>query len=234
MAKGTLEFFGATNPFAAFEGWTFQDGGAISGQSDRPNELGATGDEMKKALINGRENVSATFVGSLAATTSKYKFPKVGSHSNGWHIDQIEVTWDRGAIQPKMTVTGHKHTQGTMHTTCRMYTPSLSDKIAYQAFGAPGSVDTAFALAQGAVVDVRSIKYTVSCTHIDEAGRTGNELAGNNHDGVETLQVELTGKATTEDFTSTWDKTSYGTTPSNTAATSSSFTFEHHLSADAA
>lgn len=234
MAKGTLDFFAPTNPFAAFEGWTFQDGGAINGSSDRHNELGSSGDEIKKALVNGKETTSATFIGNLTATTAKYKFPKIGSHSNGWHIDSIQVVWDRGAIQPKMTVNAHKHTQGTMHTTCRQYTPSLSEKVAYQAFGAPSAVDTAFALATQAVVDVRTITYNVSCTHVDEPGRTGNNLAGNNYDGVETLQIELTGAATTEDYTTTWDKTGYGKTPSNTAATSSSLTLEHHISADAA
>ena len=136
-----------------------------------------------------------------------------------WHIDSIEITWDREQIKPKLTVNAHKHEAGTNHATgsCRTYTATVT--IAAVAFGVPADLG-GVALASGATVDFRSATYTLGVTHIDEPGRSGEQLAGENHDGVETLEVEFTGDATADDceIKTGWTNDQKTTTPSNTAA----------------
>ena len=103
-----------------------------------------------------------------------------------------------------------------------------------QDFGCPSDFGDAFALDAQAVVDLRDATYSCQCTHTDENGRSGEFLKGDNNDGVETLTVNLTGNATSDDYSTTWDATSDSTTPSNSGVTTSSITLEHHLSADEA
>lgn len=227
MAHGTLAIFSPTNLIGDLTGWTFQNGGGKNASKERASELGDDGDELMSALHNGKETATLEFVGAL--TTGNYSFPAVGAHANGWHIDEIQVKWDRGQIRPKMTVTVHRHTEGAMHTTCRTYVSSLSGKIAAQVFGCPSDFDDAFALTQGAVVGMRSATLTVRCSHVDEPNGTGGNLMGDNYDGVETLAVELTGAATADDYETSWDEPDSGDTPSNTGATTRSLNFEHHI-----
>ena len=224
-ANGTLEMFSPVNLIGNVTGWTFQTGGGEGESFDRSQELGDDGDELLSALTNGKKTATLNFVGAL--TTGSYSWPRVGSHANGWHIDRIQIKWDRGQIRPKMTITVHKHTSGTMHSTCREYASSLSGSIAAQAFGCPSTFGTAFALDAESVCAMRSATLTVECSHVDEPNGVGGNLMGDNYDGSEKLEVELTGKSVT--YTSTWDRTDGNGEPSNTGATTSSFTFEHHI-----
>ena len=84
-------------------------------------------------------------------------------------------------------------------------------------------------------MDFRSATYKLEETHIDEPGRNGEQLAGENHDGVETLEVEYTGDATADDYEieTGWTNDQKTTTPSNTAATTTSLNLIHHLINDA-
>ena len=128
----------------------------------------------------------------------------------------------------------HKHETGTNHETgsCRTYTATVT--IAAVAFGVPADLG-GVALASGATVDFRSATYTLGVTHIYEPGRSGEQLAGENHDGVETLEIEFTGGATADDYEieDGWTNDQKTTTPSNTAATTTSLNLIHHLINDA-
>lgn len=238
MAHGTVDFFAPANEISVDSHWTFQDGGDVQKQNERAGELGADGDEVAHALHGAKATTSFTFIHDGGGDA--LAFPKVGAVSGGWHIDEITVSWSRDSIAPKLVVSCHKHLDGTNHAanSCRTYTPSLS-AIAPQAFGCPaaftgGTGKNGFTLAQGSVVDLRDATYSVKCSHVDEANRTGGELAGNNYDCVETLEVNLTGAATADDWTSDWDNVSSGVTPSNTGATGSKLSFEHHVAHDTA
>lgn len=212
------------------ETWEFQNQNAEQRSLDYINELGQRGDEILHALVNGKTSTGWQFVST--ATTDNLTIPKVGQVVGGYHIDSAEVSWDRAQVKPKLTIVGHAHdgVDGG-HNTCRTYTPTIT--VAATAFGVPADLG-AVKLSEAAEVDFRSARYTLACSHIDETGRTGNQLKGENHDGVESFSVEFTGAATSDDYTITdgWSKPSSSKTPSNTGATTSSLELVHHISAE--
>ena len=232
MAHGTVEFFNPTCPITVGTDWDFQTSGQKQTAATYANELGEHGDELRNGTHGKKTTWSWTFVNNLS--TGTISIPKGGLVSGGWHLDSIQITWGRDQIKPKMTVTAHMHEDGTNHTTgsCRTYTATVS--IAAVEFGVPADLG-GVALASGATVDFRSATYTLGLTHIDETARDGTQLAGNNHDGVETLEVEFTGAATADDYEieTGWTNDQKGTTPSNTAATSTSLNLVHHIKNDA-
>lgn len=213
--------------------WEFQNQNAEQRSKDYINELGRSGDEIIKALVNGKTATGWQFV--CTATTSTSILPsglKAGSVVGGYHIDSIEVGWDRGQVKPKITIVAHAHdgVDGG-HNACRTYTPSVS--FAAVAFGIPSDLG-AVALSSEAEVDFRSATYRLAVSHIDETGRSGNQLKGDNHDGVETMNVEFTGDADADDYEieDGWSAPHSGRTPSNTGVTTSSLELVHHISAD--
>jgi len=236
MAHGTIDFFAPVDPNLGLSSeWEFQDGGALNNSKTRAAELGKNGDELRSALHDAKSTTSFVYVFKQPSTpVTHLTFPKVGKVANGWHIDGFSCSWDRAQLAPKLTVNCHRHgTNNHAANDCRTYTPSLTTVSAVD-FGCPAAFGDAFSLTQGAVVDIRSATYAVGVQHLDELNRVGEELRGDNHDGSETLQVDLTGSATADDYTSTWDMPTNGVTPTNTGATSSTFSFEHHISADVA
>lgn len=212
------------------ETWEFQNQNPEQRSLDYINELGKRGDEILHALVNGKTSTGWQFVST--AISGKLKLPKVGLVIGGYHIDSAEVSWDRGAIKPKLTIVGHAHdgVEGG-HNTCRTYSPTI--EVDVTAFGMPADLG-AIKLTETAEVDFRSARYSLACSHIDETGRTGNQLKGNNHDGVESLSVEFTGDAASSDYqiATGWSKPSSSKTPSNTGVTTSSIELIHHISAD--
>jgi len=232
MAHGTVEFFNPTCPITVGADWDFQTCGPKQTADNYANELGQHGDELRHATHGKRTSWSWTFVNNL--DTGTITIPKGGLVSEGWHIDSIQIQWGRDQIKPKMTVNAHRHDNGNPHAdgSCRTYTATVA--IDAVAFGVPGDLG-AIALANGATVDFRSATYTLQVSHIDEPGRDGSQLAGENHDGVETLSVELTGDATADDLEidAAWTNDQKAKTPSNTAATTTSLNLIHHISNDA-
>ena len=232
MAHGTVEFFNPACPITVGSDWEFQTCGPKQTAENYVNELGAHGDEIAHATHGKKTAWSWTFVNKLGS--GNISIPKGGLVSAGWHIDSIQIAWDRQQIQPKMTVNAHMHDAGTNHAagSCRTYTATVT--IAAVAFGVPADLG-GVALANGATVDFRSATYTLGVTHIDEPGRNGEQLAGENHDGVETLSVEFTGDATADDYEieTGWTNDQKTTTPSNTAATTTSLNLIHHIANDA-
>lgn len=230
MAHGTVDFFNPSSPFT-FTGWTFQNAGGQTTSRTYANELGATGNEIMNGTHGPRTSGSWTYV---ASATGALTIPKVGQIVSGWHVDDLSITFSRDRLKPVMTVSAHKHEDGTAHATgdCRTYSASVS--LAAVAFGMPDDLGGA-SLKSGATVDFRSATYKLSCTHVDETGKTGQQLAGNNYDGVETLDCEFTGSATTDDYEieTGWTEQTKGTTPSNVGATTTSLSLVHHVAHDA-
>ena len=214
------------------DSWEFQNQNAEQRSLDYINELGKRGDEILHALVNGKTSTGWQFVST--ANTGTINIPKVGQILGGYHIDSAEVSWDRGAVKPKLTIVGHAHdgVQGG-HNTCRTYSPTI--EVEATTFGIPADLG-AIKLTESAEVDFRSARYSLSCSHIDETGRAGNQLKGENHDGVESLSVEFTGDAAPGDYSISngWSKPSSSRTPSNTGVTTSSIEIVHHIKADEA
>ena len=212
------------------DSWEFQNQNAEQRSLDYINELGRRGDEILHALVNGKTSTGWQFVSTAA--TGNLTLPKIGQILGGYHIDSAEVSWDRGQVKPKLTIVAHAHdgVEGG-HNSCRTYSPTIT--IAATVFGVPTDLG-AVKLTDAAEVDFRSARYSLSCSHIDEPGRAGNQLKGENHDGVESLSIEFTGDAAPGDYSITdgWSKPSSSRTPSNTGVTTSSIELIHHISAD--
>ena len=212
------------------DSWEFQNQNAEQRSLDYINELGKRGDEILHALVNGKTSTGWQFVSTAA--TGKLKLLKVGQVIGGFHIDSEEASWGNNQIKPKMTIVGHAHDGITGgHNTCRTYSPTVEFEAV--AFGVPANLG-GVSLSESAEVDFRSARYSLSCSHIDEPGRAGNQLKGENHDGVESLSVEFTGDAAPGDYSITdgWSKPSSSKTPSNTGVTTSSIELIHHIKAD--
>lgn len=233
MAHGTVEFFGTEGVSAPDidPSWVFQDGGAVSHARTRASELGSSGDEIKSAMHGDKSTTSFTYVfRQPQPAVQHYVWPKVGAVAGGWHVDSFSCAWSRDRASAVLTLNCHRH-DGAAHDAGRTYTPSLA-AVAPVPFGVPSAFGDAFALDAEAAVDLRSATYSVQAQHVDEAARDGTHLRGDNHDGSETLAVELTGAATADDYATSWDMPADTVTPSNAGATATSLTFEHHLAHD--
>ena len=219
--------------------WEFQNQNAEQRALDYVNELGRGGDEIARKLVNGKTTTGWQFLSKHAtgnviappASGQAFAFP-AGAVIGGYHIDSVEIVWDRGQLAPKMTITGHAH-DGVAggHNECRTYSPTVT--IPATTFGVPADLG-GVALSEDAEVDFRGATYRLACSHIDETGRAGAQLKGDNHDGVETLSVEFTGAPTADDYDvgDGWSSTGAGKTPSNTGVTTGSLELVHHIAAD--
>lgn len=233
---GTIDFFAPSGAIdLSSSHWTFQDGGGISTSSQRDSDLKADGDELASTLHNKRSSTSFVYVHD--GESDFYEYPKIGLVSGGWHVDSFRCVWSRDRARAHLTVNCHRHDQGVNHTTApRKYSATLT-AIPVASFGVPsvftgGTGKNAFTLSANAVIDLRSATYEVSCNHIDEPGRLGNTLASQNHDGVESLEIELTGAPTADDYTTDWQLPSSSKTPSNSGVTTASLSLEHHIAHD--
>ena len=231
MSHGTIAFFQSTSPFS-FSGWELQKTNPRRTVLDYLNEFKGDGDELMHASPGSKTSGSWEYILTLAPRTEVViPIPNVGQiSSGGMHLDELTISWGNQQIKPKMTVSAHAHGVGTPHASgdCRQYAASV--EIPVVIFGIPDDLG-AVKLADGAVVDFRSATYKLSCSHIDEPNRTGGQLAGNNYDGVETLEVQFTGNITSDDYeiAQGWSFTDRGIEPSNVGATVSSISLVHHV-----
>ena len=235
---GTVEFFESECPLgdAVDSTWELQNEGGTSKTATRAAETGRDGDELLAKYHDAKTTCSWTFICRQTPGESLV-WPKAGKVKDGWSIDGFSCSWDRAQPQPKLTVNAHRHEGGNAHGSQnnpqgRTYTLDLDVKA--QEFGVPAVFGTAFALTPEAVVDTRSATLNFSVSHIDELGSTGEELRGENHDGVATLQVDLTGAVDDADYKTDWGVGTRSKTPSNTGATASSVNLEKHFAHDAA
>ena len=234
MSATVLGFFKPTDVLSL--------GGSFIPQSDTPSTT------LKRAqglLANGDEGVSKTY-GSETKRVVVYEYqspsgtitlPKLGTIVSSLHIDSADVEYQANGW-PKITVNTHQHGTNPHTTMANKYTPSIT--LPAQ-FGIPrGLLDKAtptpadvFKLStDDAGIGVKSMKYSISCTHLDEDNEVGEHLAGENRDGVEKLDIGLTGIPATVTVGSGWDKLSDGTGKSNTAADTATISLEHHVLRD--
>jgi hypothetical protein len=229
----------AINTLLTLEGaamWIIQTA-APSSSKDRASGLKADGDEAAHVNHNARETVSLTY--KCFATTGNLSLPKVGTVAGGYHIDSVALAYSP-TDWPTLTVTVHKHGDGSTHAddSCRTYS---TDIVFPAQFGVPALLDdntpvtpvSQFAMAATGV-GMRSLSFSLTCTHLDEQGGTGNWLAGENHDGVETLDAEFAGLPDDTDMTyaATWSLVTSGASSGNTTLNSRSVSLTRHIAKD--
>ena len=222
-ASAAQAFFNPTSPFGALTGWSVQNENPTTANT-RAQALGQTGLEIASRTHDSRSNVSATYV----ATAADAPIPRVGQVINGYHVDNVQVSYSNTAFA-QMTLTGHKHvdvandTHGATGKVPRQFAGSLT--TVGTLFGCP-SAPLGVVIPTGA--GVRTMTYNLSVNHVDELNSEGKWLNGDNYDPSETVEVELcdTGVITAAQG---WDLTSAGNTRGNTAAETSTATAEKHI-----
>lgn len=210
---------------------------APSTTQDRASGLGATGDEAAYKDHNSKTQATLTYM--CFGTSGNLMLPTVGSVLEGYHVDSVALAYNPTGW-PTLTVTVHQHTT-TSHVdaACNEY----STGIVFPAqFGVPASISDntsptpGVMFANGAAsIGMRSLSFNLTCTHLDETGSEGDWLAGENHDGVETLDAEFTGHVDNADLTiaATWSKATDGYSEGNTAVNSRSISLVRHIARDA-
>jgi hypothetical protein len=235
MADTVLGFFTPTDVLSL--------GGSFIAQSDTPVTTKKRAQGLK---ANGDEGISVTY-GTDTKRTIVYEYqaasgfitlPKVGDVIATVHIDSVEVEYSPTSW-PKITISGHNHGENA-HTAENEFTATV--KLPAQ-FGIPRAlIDTATPTAgdifklgtDDSGIGIKSMKYSLACTHLDEDDEAGDHLAGENRDGVEKLDIGLTGIPASVTTAATWAKLSDGTAKGNTAADTQTISLEHHISRDAA
>jgi len=204
---------------------------------DRASALGHDGDERAFREFNPLESLNLAY--KCYTVQGFLTLPAVGKVHNGYHIDRWLLSFTPTDF-PVMTVTAHKH-QGTTGShavdSCRTYSIDLKLPAQFciptQIAFAVGS-DKAFEL-KNAAIGMRSLTVELSCSHIDEQGGCGDWLAGENHDGVETINVEFTGvpeDSTDVAFDPSFSRSSDSRTEGNTQVNTRSLTLVKHLKFD--
>ncbi len=195
-----------------------------STSQQRAQAVDAHGDEASAELYGGQDSVTETF--KVFGGDSFSVAPIVpGTTKDGYHIDNVTVTYTPTDF-PEVSISAHKHTDtatgvASHGTTHRKATSSLTLPGGFGACGIAALVgvsDTSIA--------VSGATYTLGITHEDATDCGGAYLASENRDPVETLAVNFVGIATPT--MSGWDMTASSEDRSNTAAETSSFTFEKH------
>ena len=82
---------------------------------------------------------------------------------------------------------------------------------------------------------MRSLTYSITVNHIDEMDGEGGHLAGQNHDGTETITLDFTGEIDISDLDigGSWKlPDSEGTTRTNAGAHTSTVTLTRHIGFD--
>lgn len=231
-----VEFFGTDSIFGNLAGWEPQNGPTPSENKSYANALGQDGDEIRNKGYDGKTSFTNTYVSTLEEGT--LTLPPVGDIIDGVHIDNVQVTYNQTGF-PTMTVTGHKHTDGKPDANTRKYRPSIT--LPAVPLGIPSEIEGAYSLGESAECGMRSLTYTLTATHVDEPNGSGGHLAGQNHDGVETLAGELTGAASVGTdpgsdlvLDSAWFIGTKGKNQTNTGATTTSFNLTKHIKKSAA
>ena len=230
-----IEFFGDTSAFGDLAGWEIQTGPNPSTETSYANALGRDGDEIRHAGYGAKTSATCTYVST--ATSGSLTLPKVGAILNGYHVDSVSVAYEQTGF-PTLTVTGHRHDDGSPDKATRTYSPSV--ELPAVTLGVPSELDGAFSLSASAECGMRSLTYSLTCTHVDEMDADGGHLAGENHDGVETLSAEFTGKVTVGSSgtdvvaDAAWFAGTHSQSMGNTSATTTSLTLTRHIAHDAA
>lgn len=227
---GSVKFFDTTDPFGLAD-WEVQTGPNPNLTKQRASALNRFGNEFARAQYGAQEACSFTYVAKKF--TGTLTVPNVGLVSGGYHLDNWSVSYSQTGY-PTLTLSCHRHIDGTEDSNCRQYAPTFS--VPARAIGVPTSISgktegTVFALADSATVGIRSMTLSVALNHVDEMDNEGGHLAGDNYDGSETISVDFTGDIDSSDYTlhAEWTDDSLNKSNGNTTATTSSLTASHHV-----
>jgi len=246
VIQSKVEFFKPQKVVSAGVGalsdWEIQTGGNPSLSRQRSQALNENGDELNAVQYGAKVSYSESFTAKTIATTQQktsLDVPAAGAVMSGAHVDSVDVSYSQTAA-PSMSVASHKHAavDGTPsnHDVCRVYTPTVVFPI--RAIGVPTTLkdksnNTIFSTPAG--IGIKSIKYGLKVTHVDENDNEGGHLAGQNRDGVETMTLEFTGKVVTSELAihNSWMlPESDGDSMGNTQSTTKSITISKHIPYD--
>lgn len=196
-----------------------------STSQQRAQAVDKHGDEKSSTLYGGQDSITETFKIYQESGTFSIANIVPGTVQDGYHVDNLTVTYTP-TDYPEVSISAHKHTDTadgvTSHgTTHRKATASLTLPAGFGACGIAALVGVS-----DASIAVSGATYTIGITHEDATDCGGAYLASENRDPVETLAVNFVGIAEPE--MDGWDMTASSEDRSNTAAETSSFTFEKH------
>lgn len=234
MPSPTVLGFFKPVDFFSLAGYFIPQSNAPSISKKRAQGLKANGDEgiyLDYALETKRVDVyEYQFAGPGSIV-----IPNVGQVIAAFHIDSIDVEWSVG--WPKITINSHQHAANAHSSanTLNLYVASIA--LPAQ-FGVPRSlVDLATPTpadvwklgANDTSIGVKSLKYSISCVHLDEDDGDGSHLAGENRDGVEKLDISLTGIPASVTIAAGWSPPADNATAGNTAADGRTLSYEKHI-----
>ena len=231
-------FFNPDSVIGELADWEIQEGSNPNVTRQRAQELKANGDELQSVQYGAQIAYSMNYKGKKV-TGDALVIPAPGSIKNGKHVDSVEASYSQTDF-PTLAVAAHAHAavDGTSeaHDECRVYTPGVI--LPPRAIGVPSTLkdtdgETVFTCPEG--VGMRSLTYSLAVNHIDEPDGEGGHLAGQNHDGTETVTLEFTGEVDIADLDigESWKlPDTEGKTRTNTGAHTSSVTLTRHIGFD--
>lgn len=235
MASNVI-FFNPDSIIGELADWEIQEGSNPSVSRQRAQALKSNGDELASVQYGAQIAYSMNYKAKTVAGDAGLTVPAVGKIMNGKHVDSVEVGYSQTDF-PTLAVAAHAHAvvDGTeeAHDDCRVYTPGVV--LPPRAIGVPSTLKdtdgtTIFTCPDG--VGMRSLTYALAVNHIDEPNGEGGHLAGQNHDGTETITLEFTGEVDIADLAidAGWklpDTSSLGKT--NSGAHTTSVTITRHI-----
>lgn len=207
-------------PWAAQSQWTPQADSSTTTRQ-RATALDATGNETASALHNTLTTRTLTLVSTQAE--GFLALPAIGAiidtDSLSWHLDSLTLALTP-ADWPTLTLTLHTHAP-RRHTPCRTFAPTLKIPAGRGIPPAPAGF-SATDLGTG----ITAFTYHCQTTHVDATDGAGDHLAADNHRGLETVSLTLTGDS---DLTAppAWDRTQLGQTAANTTHNTLTATYLH-------
>jgi hypothetical protein len=232
-------FFNPDSVIGELADWEIQEGSNPNVTRQRAQELKANGDELQSVQYGAQVAYSMNYKGKKV-TGDALVVPSPGSIKNGKHVDSVEVSYSQTDF-PALAVTAHAHAalDGTPeeHDECRVYMPGVV--LPPRAIGVPSTLkdtdgETVFTCPEG--VGMRSLTYSLAVNHIDEPDGEGGHLAGQNHDGTETITLDFTGEIDIADLGigGSWKlPDTDGKTRTNSGAHTSTVTLTRHIGFDA-
>ena len=213
-----------------------------SKSADRAQGLAANGDEAAWKSHNAK--TAGQVVYECFAASGFLTLPGVGIIAGGFHGDNVKLDYNTVGW-PRLTVAVHKHDGASSHDDaeggpiCNTFATSLKWPAG---FGVPAVITDLATPAvkqfemKAAAVGMKTLGYTLSCTHVDETGGTGDWLAGDNRDGVEQIDAEMTGVPEDTDLVidASWHRATDGSPEGNTAANARKVSISRHVEREAA
>lgn len=168
-----MSVFGANSGFGAITGWDLQSTSETV-VSERAQAFGKTGNESDSELYDKRTNVTSTYKAKANYSVAAPTVPAaIGALLNSRLLLSIQLnTTFNGFVT--MTLTGHKHEDGTDGSDLRSIAHGIS---LTKGFGA-----NEFGLTSGLSGDsTMESSVTISCDHEEVKDANGDTSQGENH-----------------------------------------------------